>query len=69
MQINLGERIIKTLCNVGEALSHAVGNSPEDIKSRRDLGLLDPVAEEEASMGIEREKPAAPVQRRRPRFD
>lgn len=68
MSTSFSERVINTICSVGNALSAAVGNAPEDIKARKELGILDAATEEEREMGIEQEKPPV-VHKRRPRFD
>lgn len=64
MTTSLSERIINTLCKVGDALSAAVGNSPEDVQARKDLGIPNADTKEEAAMGIKPEK-EPPVRHRR----
>lgn len=68
MLSHISKAITTSVCAVGNFLSAAVGNAPDDVKARRDLGLLGPNERDDAEMGIKPEKSPVVRQRHR-RFD
>lgn len=60
----LGKAIMTSIHAAGNFLSAAVGNSPEDIRARKDLGIPNAAAAEERELGIPAEKPPTPARRR-----
>jgi hypothetical protein len=68
LDMSLSERVIPYVSKIGAFISAAIGNSPEDVQARKQLGL-DPFSKEDVELGLPREKPEPPRYQRRRTYD